>query len=177
MDWTVETQPDVGSGSATNVGDGRYSIDISGLDYFTSYMWTVNVTDGEHPTKKTFFFRTISENTLVLAPTDDSRIMENYPNDNDGASESITLRSLSGWQWDVLIKFDLSAIPSNVTIQNACLQAYYYKNWDGNPNGHQMNLYRISSDWDEETITWATHLPFLKLRSVFSTDSSHRYLY
>ncbi len=98
MDWTVETQPDIGSGTESSVGNGRYSVPISGLDYFTSYNWFVNVTDGAYWTKKTFTFRTIAENTLVLEPTDDATILENYPNDNSGTGESITLRSLSGWE-------------------------------------------------------------------------------
>jgi hypothetical protein len=168
MDWTVETQPDIGSGSAIGVGDGRYTIIISGLDYFTSYKWFVNVTDGEHWMKKTYIFRTIAENTLVLEPIDDTAIMENHPNDNCGASEEIALRSLSGWEWDLLFKFDLSVIPSNVTIQDASLQAYYYKNWDGNPGGHHVNLYRISSNWNEDTVTWATHPSYVTELSSFA---------
>jgi len=168
MDWTVETQPDIGSGGAIGIGDGRYTIIISGLDYFTSYTWFVNVTDGEHWMKKTYIFRTISENTLVLEPIDDTAIMENHPNDNCGTSEEIALRSLSGWEWDLLFKFDLSVIPSNVTIQDASLQAYYYKNWDGNPGGHHVNLYRISSNWNEDTVTWATQPSYVTELSSFA---------
>jgi len=48
MDYTVETSPDIGSGSGTNVGEGTYSIDVSGLDYSSEYKWFVNVTDGEN---------------------------------------------------------------------------------------------------------------------------------
>jgi hypothetical protein len=168
MDWTVETQPDIGLGGAIGIGDGRYTITISGLDYFTSYTWFVNVTDGEHWMKKTYIFRTISENTLVLEPIDDTAIMENHPNDNCGTSEEIALRSLSGWEWDLLFKFDLSVIPSNVTIQDASLQAYYYKNWDGNPGGHHVNLYRISSNWNEDTVTWATQPSYVTELSSFA---------
>jgi hypothetical protein len=161
MDWTVETQPDIGSGSATGVGDGRYTVPVNGLDYFTSYKWFVNVTDGNHPMKKTYVFRTIAENTLVLEPTDDTTILENYPDDTDGASESVTLRSLSAWEWDGLLKFDLSSLPSNATVQYASLQMYYYKNWDGNPSGHQVDLFRITSNWNEETVTWGTRPSFV----------------
>ncbi len=172
MDWTVETQPDIGSGAATGVGDGRYTVEISGLDYFTSYKWFVNVTDGAHPMKKTFVFRTIAENTVVIEPTDDATILENYPNDNSGVGDSITLRSLSAWEWDGLIKFDLSTIPSNATIQYASLQAYYYKNWDGNPNGHRVNLYRILSNWNEETVTWVTRPSYVTESSSFAVMPS-----
>jgi hypothetical protein len=157
MNWTVETQPNIGSGVANGVGDGRYTVAIDGLDYFTSYKWFVNATDGEHWMKKTFLFKTIAENTLVLEPTDDTGIMENHPYDICGDSELVALRSGAGWEWDILIKFDISSIPSNATIQYASLQGYYDHYYDGNPSGHQVNLYRITSDWNEETVTWATH--------------------
>ncbi len=109
--------------------------------------------------KKTFTFWTTTENTLVLEPTDDATISEVSPNSNAGTSESIDIRSriYSSWlELDGLIKFNLSALPSNVTIQYASLQMYYFHNSDGNPSGHQVNAYRITSDWDEETVTWNT---------------------
>jgi hypothetical protein len=168
MNWTVETHPNIGSGAGNGVGDGRYTVAISGLDYFTSYTWFVNATDGEHWTKKTFLFKTIAENTLVLEPTDDTGIMENHPDDIAGNSDSMTLRSGSGWEWDVLIKFNISSIPLNVTIQYASLQCYYYRNYDGNPSGHQVNLFRITSDWDEETVTWNTHPSYVTEPSSFA---------
>jgi hypothetical protein len=168
MDWTVETQPDIGSGAATGVKDGRCMVAINGLDYFTSYKWFVNVTDGEHWTRKTFVFKTVAEHTLAIEPTDDATIMENHPNDPTGHSLEIVLRSGSGWEWDILIKFNLSAIPSNVTIQYASLQAYYYRYHDGNPSGHQVNIYRIMSDWNEETVTWATRPSYSSEVSSFT---------
>ncbi len=58
MDYTVETSPDIGSGSGTGVGDGTYNVDVSGLDYSTEYIWHVDVTDGTHWTKKIFSFTT-----------------------------------------------------------------------------------------------------------------------
>jgi hypothetical protein len=170
MDWTVETQPDIGSGAGNGIMNGRYTVPISGLDYFTSYTWFVNATDGEHWTKKTFVFQTIAENTMVFEPTDDATIWENHPDSNTGDSESLSLRTGSGWEGDVLMKFDLSTIPSNVTLQYASLQGYYYRNKDGNPSGHQVNLYRITSDWNEETVTWATH------PSYIIDSSSHAFI-
>jgi len=157
MNWTVETQPDIGSGTGTDVANGSYTVLISGLEYFTTYTWFVNVTDGRYWTKKTFSFRTTTEKTVILEPTDDTTITENAPNGNSGASDTISLRSMSWVEWDGLIKFNLNTIPSNVTILYADLQTYYYNNHDGNPSGHQVNLYRITSDWNEDIITWNTH--------------------
>ena len=58
MDYTVETSPDIGSGSDTGVGDGTYTIPITGLVFDTDYTWYVNVTDGEHWMYKEFHFKT-----------------------------------------------------------------------------------------------------------------------
>ena len=168
MNWTVETQPDIGSGTGASVGNGRYTIPISGLDYFTTYTWFVNVTDGRYWSKKTFSFRTTTENAIVLEPTDDTTISERDPNSNSGTSDSIVLRSMSYWELDGLIKFNLSSIPSNATIIYAAFQAYYYKNWDGNPGGHQENVYRITSDWNEGTVTWNTRPSYVSEPSSFA---------
>ncbi len=58
MDYTVETVPDIGSGSGTGVSEGTYTIPISGLDYSVDYTWYITVTDGEHETDKIFDFKT-----------------------------------------------------------------------------------------------------------------------
>jgi hypothetical protein len=66
MDYTVETSPDIGSGSGSDVNDGTYSIDISDLDYSLEYNWYVNVTDGENWKHKIFTFQT--EHKMVFDP-------------------------------------------------------------------------------------------------------------
>lgn len=52
------------------------------------------------------------------------------------------------------LQFDLSSIPSGVTIDSASLSVYYYT-WFG-PNDISLNLSakRVTSSWDEHTITW-----------------------
>jgi len=168
MNWTVETQPDIGSGAGTDVPNGRYTVPVSGLEYFTPYTWFVNVTDGTYWENKTFSFRTTAESTMVLEPTDDATIIEREPNSNTGTSGTISLRSKSGWEWDGLMKFNLSTVPSNATILYAALQAYYYNNKDGNPSGHQVNLYRITRDWNEENVTWNTQPSYVTEPSSFA---------
>jgi hypothetical protein len=66
MDYTVTTIPDIGSGSGNGVGDGTYTVDVSGIDYSTEYTWYITVTDGEHQTNKEFNFQT--EYIMVFDP-------------------------------------------------------------------------------------------------------------
>lgn len=56
--YTVSTFPNIGSGSGTNVTNGRYDIPISGLTYSTVYNWTIAVHDGILWTNQTFTFTT-----------------------------------------------------------------------------------------------------------------------
>jgi hypothetical protein len=68
MDYTVETVPDIGSGSGSGVSNGTYTVDVSDLGYLTNYSWFVNVTDGEHWTNKVFVFKTAP--IMVFNPFD-----------------------------------------------------------------------------------------------------------
>jgi hypothetical protein len=63
IDWTVQTAPDIGSGSGTNDGNGRYSVPIqsSDLQYNSTYTWYVNATDGTYWNRQVFTFKTIRE--------------------------------------------------------------------------------------------------------------------
>ena len=58
MNYTVSTTPNIGGGSGKNVPDGRYSVSLGGLGYSTTYLWVVNVTDGDLCNATTFTFRT-----------------------------------------------------------------------------------------------------------------------
>jgi hypothetical protein len=69
MDYTVETVPDIGSGSGSGVTGGVFSVDVSGLDLTTEYSWFVNVTDGKYWTRKIFGFKT--QPIMVFDPFDE----------------------------------------------------------------------------------------------------------
>jgi hypothetical protein len=58
MDYTMETSPDIGSGSGAGVHDGTYTVPVSDLAYGSAYRWYVNVTDGSHWARKMFSFET-----------------------------------------------------------------------------------------------------------------------
>jgi hypothetical protein len=67
MDYYVSTSPNIGSDSALGLSDGIYNLSVSGLNYGTSYVWWVNVTDGADWTNATFTFTT---EQLLLADSE-----------------------------------------------------------------------------------------------------------
>ena len=60
MNFSVTTNPNIGSGSLTDQVNGIYSFTVSGLTYSTFYTWQLNVTDGVSWTNKTYTFNTQS---------------------------------------------------------------------------------------------------------------------
>ena len=67
MNYTVTTYPDIGSGSGTDVPSGICAVPVSNLQYSTTYVWSINVTDGTHWTNQTYIFTTYPSGT----PTQD----------------------------------------------------------------------------------------------------------
>ena len=63
FNWTIETSPNIGSKSGNGESNGTKSCSISGLDYFTSYTWYVNATDGNSWTREWYTFITRSTYT------------------------------------------------------------------------------------------------------------------
>ena len=63
IDWTLQTNPAIGSGSGTHVGNGRYSVPIQTnlLQYDTTYTWYLNATDGTYWSRQIFTFTIIKE--------------------------------------------------------------------------------------------------------------------
>jgi len=160
MNWTVETQPDIGSGGANGVGDGRYNIAISGLEYNTNYTWFVNATDGTYWTRRTYVFTTAPEGILVLEPSADTWVGEHSPNVNHGSDGHMLVSDKYGSTSDYdargMVLFDLSEIPSGSTIISANLSLYYYHYDDTDPIGREITCHRILDSWDEMTVTYNT---------------------
>jgi hypothetical protein len=63
IDWSLQTSPDIGSGSGTHVSNGRYSVPIQTdlLQYEATYTWYLNATDGTYPNHQVFTFTIIKE--------------------------------------------------------------------------------------------------------------------
>jgi hypothetical protein len=60
------------------------------------------------------------------------------------------------FEQDALVRFDVSSIPAGTEIESATLCLYYYHWHDNNPAGRVLTCYRITDDWEEETVTWNT---------------------
>ncbi|MDY7109934.1 MAG: DNRLRE domain-containing protein [Planctomycetota bacterium] len=100
---------------------------------------------------------------VTLYPTDDSMIKMSAPDNNYGANGAICLRNRYGspqhpdhFERDGLIRFDLSELPPDSVVTSAVMSLYYYKWKDNNPVGRLLTCYRLTSDWDEDTVTWNT---------------------
>jgi hypothetical protein len=98
-----------------------------------------------------------------LNPTDDAMIMFRSPETNYGANPEMQVENRRGyqqppdyWEKDALVRFDLAAIPVGSHVVSADLCLYYYLWQDNDPEGRSLTCYRITSGWDEETVTWTT---------------------
>jgi|GEM_PF-6524155 len=87
MSCTVETSPDIGSKTFTNIADGRYSVSVDGLVENRWYSWYVNVTDGVHETKEEFTFYSGYNALVALWSFDEGQGLiahDSSQNSNDG---------------------------------------------------------------------------------------------
>lgn len=104
-----------------------------------------------------------STSSDVFYPTDDCYISMRYPDLNTGSELRINIGNRYGvepiWEFDGLIKFDLSDINSDSIVKSAKLNLYYYKYENTNPRCRILTLYRVLEDWDEDIVTWNTNKP------------------
>jgi hypothetical protein len=98
---------------------------------------------------------------FLFYPTDDSMINMRAINNNYGDLLHMKTRNRYGgdgaddWEANSLIKFDLSSIRNNYTINYASLYVYYYDYDSNKPTGRNLTCHRIIEDWDETTVTYA----------------------
>ena len=85
-----------------------------------------------------------------LLPSDDTLIKGDSPSTNYGTDPQLEVRPDNGADRRGLLKFDLNSIPPNATITSATLYLYEAANKDG----QVTYIYRVTSDWDEDNVTW-----------------------
>jgi hypothetical protein len=136
----------------------------------TQYLVTVSVSDGEYTSSgnMTVSINNVSEEfTITLQPGAedgiDAALYSFSPNNNYGTHPQVIA---SAWTnggsiqyLRSLIKFDLSAIPSDAKIVDAKLSLYHHVA-NNNPGHSRMSgsnestIYKIAEDWSEDLITW-----------------------
>ena len=92
FDWSITTSPNVGSSSGTGEFDGTKNCDISGLNYETTYIWTVTATDTDgsgETTEEDYTFTTES------APNNPPNPPSN-PDPSDGET-NVDVNAILSW--------------------------------------------------------------------------------
>jgi len=159
MDFTVETSPNIGAGSQNGVGNGTYSVDVSGLDYTIDYTWFVNVTDGVYWTRKAFNF--VTEPKMVFDPFNE------------------------GWQYRKMITFnhsmvadDLSDFSVLINIADSDLKNKAQNDGDDilfmDDVGVANRLFHEIEKWDNssgELISW------INIKNISSSTDTSIYMY
>jgi hypothetical protein len=91
--------------------------------------------------------------TEKFTPTDDSYVSPLHEVNGDLPVMNIRNGGYgNSWYAQIVIKFDLSSLPSDALIISAKLRIFYYTYSDANPAGRFFKAYRLESDWNEETI-------------------------
>ena len=102
--------------------------------------------------------------TYIFHPTDDAYIDERYPNTPHGTDDPYDYmitgnaygqNGIDIHQIDGLVNFDISSISQNEEILSATLNIYYYRG-ENSPANRDLNLYKITDVWNENTVTWNT---------------------
>jgi hypothetical protein len=95
--------------------------------------------------------QTVNATLTVITPSSaDTQIEKWEPDKNFGLIDLLQVRSGdTDYTKRIIIKFDLSAMPSGSIILSAYLQLYYYSYSQGDPAGRTYNAYRVTEDWVE----------------------------
>jgi hypothetical protein len=115
-----------------------------------------------------------SLDTKIFYPTNDAKIAQDAPNKNYGSDPGINIRNeyggggSSGWSSDGLYRFDISSIPTGATILKATFYLFYNKWTSTNPAGRMLNVYRLTSNWNEDSVTWITAPTYNPAASAYS---------
>lgn len=90
----------------------------------------------------------------------DAEVSQGAPNWNAGAAPHMRAgydfsTGANGGVVRSLLRFDLSSIPAGAQITSARLRVFYEAFWDWPGYVDTVTVYRVSSSWEELSVTWA----------------------
>ena len=107
--------------------------------------------DSAQTTGNTFATGFWATQSVVLASIADADVNEAKPNKNYGSGKLMVVNSDAGGNRRVYLRFDLSTIPVNSTIQSATLSVCA----QATPKSTRTyEIHRATEDWNETSVTW-----------------------
>lgn len=95
-------------------------------------------------------------NTIVCTFLQDSYIRESRPTLNYGTAESLTVGHPLEGKYTALIEFDLSKFNNLDLVNNNLISLNLVLSLTGSySNGSKLNVYSITTSWNENTVTWS----------------------
>ncbi|MCW3841999.1 DNRLRE domain-containing protein [Micromonospora yasonensis] len=96
--------------------------------------------------------------TIKIQPTKDAAkdamVMRDAPREPYGSTWNLSVGTTSGGAARSLVKFDLTSIPANTTIDSATLQMYYDQTHTTNAYDVPIEVREVTKDWNEDTVNW-----------------------
>jgi len=96
----------------------------------------------------------VSPHELTINVSEDTFSYEASPNTNYNGFGMLQINNKTGNRERIFVKFNLSQIPANATIQEAKLYLYWYGTVQGSPAGKQLDAHHVTANWSETTLTW-----------------------
>ncbi|PKO21945.1 MAG: hypothetical protein CVU38_11960, partial [Chloroflexi bacterium HGW-Chloroflexi-1] len=94
------------------------------------------------------------QTTVTLYAVADATLKSSNPNQNFGGGSLLEVSYAAGNEAVFLVRFDLSTIPAEATIDSAVLGHYLQETTGASPVS--VGAFYVTSAWNEYTVTWNT---------------------
>jgi hypothetical protein len=139
----------------TNISAGTHTVKLDKYHYKIKEDTNVLVTAGE-TTYRNWALTYAPTETKTLQPGsegEDAYVIKSHPNEN--RDEDIAVVGI--WDSDIrriYLQFDLSAVPADAVVEDAILKLYEETSIFLGSGDAIVGLYRVTSSWGEDSITW-----------------------
>jgi hypothetical protein len=116
---------------------------------------------------------TFGSNTGNTGSSEEVNIYEGAPTSVQSAATELDLGKYSSGNWKHgLLKFDLSSLPSSITVSSARVELYL---WDAFGGSSQVFTgYRLLRNWTESTATWNVYTTASNWGTAGGTNATDR---